>query len=270
VSASAPTAEVLDGLAVTRARCPGAPVAVVLVHGAMDRSASFSRVARRLEDVEVLTYDRRGYAGSPAQGSPVGLEGHAADLLAVAATASAPEVVLVGHSYGGLVALRAAELAPLDRVGSWLRAVGSFEAPMPWRTEYGRSTGLDTIELGRREGPGAAAEHFYRAMVGDAVWARLRPGDRAARRADGAALLDDLTSARDASAAADPERHRAAVHSARGELSRARLRWAAEELARQFGTPLTEIAGAGHGAHLTHPGQFAAWVVESLRGTVPT
>lgn len=269
MSTSPITSETVDGLAVTRTERPSAGVTAILVHGAMDRSASFSRVARRLDDVEVLTYDRRGYAGSPWAGSPIGLDGHAADLLAVVATARAPEVVLVGHSYGGLVALRAAELAAQDGSATGLRAVASFEAPMAWRAEHGRSAGLEALELGRREGAGEAAEHFFRAMVGDPVWARLSETERAARRAEGAALLDDLASARHASAAADPARHRSGVHSASGSLSRPRLRWAAAELARQFGTPLTEIAGAGHGAHLTHPGQFAAWVGASLRGSVP-
>jgi pimeloyl-ACP methyl ester carboxylesterase len=259
----------VGGLSLVRAGDPDAAVAVVLVHGAMDRAASFSRVARRLGGVEVLAYDRRGYGGSQPARDRVGLDGHAADLLEVVAAAGAPAVVLVGHSYGGLVALRAAEVA-VSRYGRReLRAVASFEAPMPWRGEYGRSAGLDSIELGAREGPAAAAEHFYRAMVGDSVWARLGEADRSARRAEGAALLDDLRSAREEHAAPDPSRIDAPVHSGRGELSQPRLRWAAEELAVQAGTPLVEILGAGHGAHLSHPGRFAGWITSLVEGSWP-
>ena len=43
---------------------PGAPP-VVLVHGAMDRSAGMLRLSRRLDETHrVLRYDRRGYGRS--------------------------------------------------------------------------------------------------------------------------------------------------------------------------------------------------------------
>jgi pimeloyl-ACP methyl ester carboxylesterase len=104
-------------------------------------------------------------------------------------------------------------------------------------------------------------------MVGDAVWARLSEGDRAARRSEGDALLDDLRSARNALDVPDPLHLHVAVHSARGELSRPRLRWAAGELADRFGTPLVEIPGARHGAHLTHPDHFAGWITSLVGGS---
>ena len=65
-----------------------APV-VVLVHGSLDRAASFRRVARRLPDLELLTYDRRGYQGSRGEpGDPAPTLGtHVEDLLGIVAAA---------------------------------------------------------------------------------------------------------------------------------------------------------------------------------------
>ena len=52
--------------------------AVILVHGSLDRAESFRRVMRRLPDVAIVAYDRRGYQGSRAAGV-VDLGGHVAD-----------------------------------------------------------------------------------------------------------------------------------------------------------------------------------------------
>ena len=68
-----------DGLALTVRDEEDGPL-VVLVHGAMDRASSFGRVGRRLPDVPLVRYDRRGY-GRSQPGAAVGLAGHAGDLL---------------------------------------------------------------------------------------------------------------------------------------------------------------------------------------------
>jgi pimeloyl-ACP methyl ester carboxylesterase len=47
---------------------PGAP-AVVLVHGSLDRAESFRRVMRRLPELHIVAYDRRGYQGSRQAGA---------------------------------------------------------------------------------------------------------------------------------------------------------------------------------------------------------
>jgi pimeloyl-ACP methyl ester carboxylesterase len=45
---------------------------VVLVHGAMDRSAGMLRLSRRLDhEYRVVRYDRRGYGRSTPHGGPV-------------------------------------------------------------------------------------------------------------------------------------------------------------------------------------------------------
>ena len=103
----------------------GSSLVVVLVHGSLDRGTSFARVVRRLPDLHVVTYDRRGYHRSrPVAPLATTLEDHVADLVAVV---DGRPSVLVGHSYGGDVALGAAAEAP-DAV----RAVGVYEPPLPW------------------------------------------------------------------------------------------------------------------------------------------
>jgi thioesterase domain-containing protein len=75
---------------------------VVLVHGSLDRGASFARVVRRLEGLHVVTYDRRGYHHSRDMALARSLGAHVADLVALV---GAGPVVVVGHSYGAVIAL---------------------------------------------------------------------------------------------------------------------------------------------------------------------
>ncbi len=247
----------VSGLAVTRRRPDNPRATVLLVHGAMDRAASFGRTMRRLGHHDVIAYDRRGYAGSIGAGVARDLRAHVEDLCEVAHWAEPENLVVVGHSLGGLLALNAGA-GPLD--GLPLKALGAFEAPMPWLESDDEGSGEVTLAVARREGPAAAAQFFYRAMVGDAVWQRLREADRHDRLAEGPALVGELAAARQADAAVDFAALRAAAHVARGELSSWRLRAAAAAMAEMAGSPIEEVAGAGHGAHLSHPDEFSRWV----------
>src|SRR6202008_3024886 len=71
-------------------------VRIVLVHGTMDRASSFAKVRRHLDDLDVVTYDRRGY-GRARDNKPTSLEDHIEDL---EAHLDGPTVI-VGHSLGG-------------------------------------------------------------------------------------------------------------------------------------------------------------------------
>ncbi len=107
---------------------------VVLVHGSMDRAASFIKTARRLPELEVVRYDRRGYGRSVTAGVAPTIEDHVDDLLAVAGPGP---VAVVGHSLGGVIAVAAAQHRP-DVVVS----VGAFESPMSWSSSWpSRSAG---------------------------------------------------------------------------------------------------------------------------------
>lgn len=228
---------------------PGEPV-VYLVHGSLDRATSFARVVRRLPDLRVVTYDRRGYARSRRM--PVGaLAEHVADLVELVGAGPA---VVVGHSFGGDVAIGAALAAPGAVVG-----VGAYEPPMPWLDWWPRRPRSGD------EDPAGFAEGFFRRMVGDSAWDRLTDQVRAERRADGPALLAELTGLRAGGPPFDPSQLRVPAVFGRGGQSVWHHRRGVEELnGAVFGSELFEIEGAGHGAHLSHPGAFADLVRQLL------
>jgi pimeloyl-ACP methyl ester carboxylesterase len=238
------------------AAAPGAAT-VMFVHGSLDRGESFRRVMRRLPELGTLTYDRRGYQGSRGGGT-VDLGGHIDDLLSIAEEARSEAdgpVVAVGHSLGGDVVIGAALAAPRA-----FDAVGAFEPPMPW-LGFRR----DPDEAVRpwppvSDDPGEEAERFFSRMVSPGAWARLTEEGRAARRADGPALIADLRSfSREAppfdvtalgvpavlgmGGSATQPHHRRSVH------------WLGTNVP---GAVVYEIEGAQHGAHLSHPDHFAA------------
>ncbi len=230
---------------------------VVLVHGSLDRAASFTRVLRRLTDLHTIVYDRRGYQGS-RHVLPVNttLDGHIDDLLAVIRDRPA---VVVGHSYGGDIAVGAA----LRPGGTSILAVGAYEPPMPWLDVWPRNTGDGAPGTGTYPpgDDGAAAERFFRRMMGDSAWERLSEDGKRSRRDDGPALAAELRAIRledppfDVTALAVPSQF------GRGGRSVGRHHDTVEWLVGHTpGAELFEIAGAEHGAHLTHPDGFAALV----------
>jgi pimeloyl-ACP methyl ester carboxylesterase len=89
----------------------GAGLPVVLLHGQPGSGADWREVMARLPvDVECVAADRPGYRSSPHPAA--GVVGNANTVLADLDRAGIGEAVLVGHSYGGGVALTAAALAP--------------------------------------------------------------------------------------------------------------------------------------------------------------
>ncbi len=230
---------------------------VVLVHGSLDRASSFDRVLRRLDDLHTLTYDRRGYARSrDAQPARWTIDGHVDDLLALV---DGRPCVLVGVSYGGDVALGAA----LRGEGAPVLAVAAFEPPMPWLGAWSQRRlppGADARPI-HGDGPSEAAERFFRRMVGDAAWERLPERTKQERRADGPALRAELADLRRPAPPFDVTDLAVPSVFGRGERTaphhHAVVGWLSEHVP---GAELVEVAGAGHGAHLTHPDAFAAFV----------
>lgn len=238
---------------------PSAPgPLVVLVHGSLDRAGSFARVTRRLRDLHTVAYDRHGYHRSRSDLPPHdSLDGHIDDLLDVI---DGRQAVVVGHSYGGTLALGVA-LRPEG--AAVIGAVAAYEPPLPWLGTWATRGGTRAgrAPAAADEDPGLVAERFFRRMVGDIAWERLPEATKEARRSDGVALAAELAAIRVDRApfdipsltlptvfgvgTASLPHHRAAVH------------WLVDHVP---GADLVEIDGAGHGAHLTHPDAFAAFV----------
>jgi pimeloyl-ACP methyl ester carboxylesterase len=211
---------------------------VVIVHGAMDRSASFGRVVRHLEGLHVVRYDRRGY-GRSAECGPGSLADHVDDLLGVIDGRAA---TVFGHSIGGVIALIAAQRAP-----GQVRSVLAYEAPAPWAPWWPQPQSTPP------EDPADEAEAFMRRAIGDHFWSRLPARTRAARRAEGAALRADIASVQ-ATAPYEASLLEVPVLSASGSETTWWHQRATRELAEAAPDgELAVVAGAEHGAHLTHP-----------------
>ena len=247
---------------------------ILFVHGAMDRGTSFARLRLSIGSSigssggssggsSTLTYDRRGYANSVRARPARSFSDHTADLIELVDVATADSVtgrdracIIVGHSYGGDLAIAAAEQRPETVAG-----IVVFEAPMPWTPWWpDRRAGGGTLAIGHDAGPAAAAEAFMRRIVGDRVWERLGEATRDARRAEGAALLIDLGGLREGGRPFDPGRVRCPVAVAYGSESASHQRRSAYEAVvslAQCRPTLHAIRGAGHGAHLSHAGELA-------------
>jgi pimeloyl-ACP methyl ester carboxylesterase len=231
----------------------------------MDRHGSFLRMRSALgRDVRVLLYDRRGYGRSVEAGAAP-LDGHAADLLELL---DGRPAVVVGHSFGGLVALRATEIASSGLV----RALVVWETPLSWLPSWPTtSAGAEAIGSGD---PGQAAETFLRRMIGDETWEAMPDVVKDRRRAEGPALVTELRSARlgqadlDVPPPVDLAAVRVPVVVGRGTRAKPHHRAGVDHLvAALTGAPtveLIEIDGATHGAHISHPQEFAGLVRRGL------
>ncbi|HUY30015.1 MAG TPA: alpha/beta fold hydrolase [Acidimicrobiales bacterium] len=250
--------------------------AVVLVHGVLDSGRSFSRLRRVLAGRHpTVAYDRRGYQRSRVAGAACGLladhvddllwilEEHAPAIAAHASPCGARRAVVLGHSYGGVVALTAASRRP-DLVG----AVVAYEPPLSWLPFWSAPAGAGAPvppapETG--EAPAAFAERFTRSMLGDERYARLAPATRAGIALDGAAAAGEIAELPTA-AAFDASAIDVTVVAARGSDAAVRHVLGAEWLAGAVrGATLAVVAGAGHGAHITHPNELAVLVEEACR-----
>lgn len=222
---------------------------IVAVHGAMDRSGSFVRFARELADrYRVLRYDRRGYARSLGCDGPISMDRHVGDLLEL--IAGRPAVVL-GHSYGGNVAVAASVRAP-NIVG-----VVTYENPLPWMPWWTGSTRQPLPQLA----PAMIAENFMRRVVGNRVWEELPETVKQQRRAEGDTLVAELAGiAVEPWNAADVAVPLVAMY---GEHAEERHRRGAETMAAIGGRgPAIVVTGAGHNGPVTHPHAVAASVAE--------
>jgi pimeloyl-ACP methyl ester carboxylesterase len=237
------------------ARLERAPVAegplggalVLLVHGSMDRCGSFRRTMRHLPDATVLTYDRRGYGDSAAAPTSRRFEDQVDDLLDVLGGRTA---IGVGHSFGAAVVAAAAVRRP-----DLLDSIVCFEPPQPWQPWWPADT-PGGAAMGDGE-PGDLAERFMRRMIGDEVWERLPAVTRERRRAEGAALREEMWSLRDGPAF-DAAAITVPVLAGAGTEGSDHRRRSARALAEA--APLgryEEVPGSDHGVHLSHPAALA-------------
>ena len=130
---------------------------LVLVHGAGSARWSFDAVRPHLEPhYTVIAIDRRG-RGDSGDGEEYSLEREYEDVAAVVRDAG-PEAVLMGHSYGGLVAAGAAQLLDLPRLALYEPAMGGVLSEGETIERWERM-----LEAGERD---AVVREFYRDIAG--------------------------------------------------------------------------------------------------------
>ena len=243
------------------------PVPLLLLHGTLSTSRQLNGLARALADageLTVISVDRRGSGLSRLEApGPVDVATHVADLAAVLDALGLNEAIIVGISFGGVVALEAAARLP-DRV----LAVIAYEPP------YGpvadaitqrafKRVSDDTAAAFKTAGGPAAAEAFLRGVGGERSWDGLSDRSRTALAREGAGAVVDS-----ALLGLDPvglESIHSPVTIVTGDASEPVYRpIAASLVARIPGARHVRLPGARHTSPITDPHPFAA-VVASVR-----
>jgi len=230
----------------------------------MDRHASFARLRARLTPTcDVLLYDRRGYAASRDVDPPAkSIHDHVADLMWLLGGRRA---VLVGHSYGGDVALAFAEHHP-----ELVAAAVVFEAPLPWLKFWHVPGTRRDQPAWAAPTPEQAAERFVRRMIGDRRYDRLPAATRAELVKDGPALVTELTTIRGDPPPFDPRHVEVPVVVAWGSETVERNRRGADWLATSLPYATKhEVVGARHDGHRTHSKELAE-VILVAAGLAPS
>ena len=224
---------------------------VMFVHGVLDRGRSFARVADLLTPhCRVSWYDRRGYgASADAAGVPANVDVHIDDLLAVL---DGRRAVVVGHSFGGVVAAGAAVRAP-DNV----EALVLYESVMAWTPGWDDRTMRETLWA---EEPENAA---LRLMLGNR-YDGMSHAARARLQRQARAFVAEERSTRAATPPYDPGELRVPlVYGFGDDFPVAAVRQHLRSVARD--AEFVTIPGADHNAHRTAPEAFAELVCRGLR-----
>ncbi len=150
------------------------PTHLLLLHGTLSTAGQLTGLARDLaagDDRTVHAVDRRGSGASRlADPTPLDIEVHVGDLRAILDAESLDTAVLVGVSFGGIVALEFAARLP-ERV----TAVVAYEPPYGPAADRATQRAFATVAVATeraydRGGAPAAAEAFMRGVAGEAPW----------------------------------------------------------------------------------------------------
>lgn len=189
-----------DGALLAVRRIPASPEApsgappLVLLHATLSTSRQLVALGSALASAgPVLLLDRRGSGDSRlAVPVPLNVATHVDDLEDVLDAEAIRAAVLVGHSFGGVVALEAAA-----------RLVGRVAAVVAWEAPYAavadtatrealESVALATVRAGLGGGPAAAAETFMNAVAGRDAWAAMPARTRSFLEDEGGGAIADV------------------------------------------------------------------------------
>jgi 3-oxoadipate enol-lactonase len=257
------TAEV-NGIRLSYHDSGGTGPVIVLSHGfLMDSSMFEPQLAALVPDYRVITWDERGFGGTPAT-APFSYWDSAADLLALLDYLGIESAVLGGMSQGGFIALRAALKAP-ERV----RALVLIDSQAGLENPDSVPAYEEMEEIWMQQGPGPVQDVVASIILGPpdgpvdyAPWfAKWAAADRDGFRIAFRTLVerDDITDrlgeiscpALIIHGTAD-----ASIPMERAEVVRDGLRG-----------PVTFVVvdGGSHAANLSHPSEVNAVIADFLR-----
>lgn len=175
----------------------GSGEAVVFVHGAgfVDAFLPLTSEPSMRDHYRAIRYSRRGHAGSSHTTGQVAIADHAADCRGLLAALGVEKAHVVGHSYGGCVALQLASDAP-----DVVLTLALFE-PALLNVPSGRQFGENLAAIMQKYGAGdraGACDAFY-TLAGGPDWrvevSRTIPGGPEQAAQDVATLFEsDLPS----------------------------------------------------------------------------
>ena len=111
--------ELDDGASTTVERWGESGPIVLAVHGMTSSRKSWERLARYLDGrFRVVAYDQRGHGDSAGIRGPMSLERGERDLENVIEALGEPVDLLLGHSWGGAIAIAAGARLPVSRVAA--------------------------------------------------------------------------------------------------------------------------------------------------------
>ena len=155
----------------------GAGSPLLLIHGSFSNGPA--TWAGQMEELRhyhrLIVVDRRGHGQSPAEPRPYTIAGDAADVLEAADRAGAGEIHVAGHSYGGMVALEMARIAP-HRIRSLHLIEPPYLSLMPDDSDVSSviEQGQSIFRNAARVGPEQTATAFMEMLIGSAALAELR------------------------------------------------------------------------------------------------
>lgn len=260
----------------THHRDPAEPV--LLLHCSASSGRQWDSLAGALSGrYRVIAPDLHGYGACQPWSGPGPLELAAEARLAAAAlpTDSGPAHV-VGHSYGGAVALRLAVQQPwrvksltlIEPVAFHTLREGGAKERRLLDTVHGLAASV--IKATLTGDYHAAMARFVDYWSGTGTWGRARPETRQWLSRHAPKVVLDFHAAINERTALETYRQRLAfpVRILRGGRSPEPTRRIAALLSEHIpGTSLITVAGAGHMLPVTHPEQVNAAIIQHIEGT---